>query len=55
MDKSSVVVRNKAIFIAQEYNQEEGIDFDKTFASVVRLESIALKHLHVIRISFCIK
>ena len=39
MDESGVVVRNKARLVAQRFNQE-GIDFDKTFALVVRLESI---------------
>ncbi|KAH9670992.1 CCHC-type domain-containing protein [Citrus sinensis] len=40
MDESGVVVRNKARLVAQGYNQEEGIDFDETFAPVARLESI---------------
>ncbi|KAH9668296.1 hypothetical protein KPL70_021361 [Citrus sinensis] len=42
MDESSVVVRNKARLVAQGYNQEEGIDFDETFAPVARLESIRM-------------
>ncbi|KAH9799739.1 hypothetical protein KPL71_000448 [Citrus sinensis] len=42
MDESGVVVRNKARLVAQCYNQEEGIDFDKTFAPVARLESIRI-------------
>ncbi|KAH9671809.1 hypothetical protein KPL70_017497 [Citrus sinensis] len=36
MDESGVVVRNKARLVAQGYNQEEGIDFDETFAPVAR-------------------
>ncbi|KAH9703924.1 hypothetical protein KPL70_011269 [Citrus sinensis] len=36
MDESGVVVRNKARLVAQGYNQEEGIDFDETFALVAR-------------------
>ncbi|KAH9745941.1 hypothetical protein KPL70_004261 [Citrus sinensis] len=36
MDESGVVVRNKVRLVAQGYNQEEGIDFDETFAPVAR-------------------
>ncbi|KAH9671428.1 hypothetical protein KPL70_017374 [Citrus sinensis] len=39
MDESGVVVRNKARLVAQCYNQEEGIDFDETFAPVARFQS----------------
>ena len=42
MNESGVVVRNKARLVAQGYNQEEGIDFDETFAPVARLESIRM-------------
>ncbi|KAH9671985.1 Integrase catalytic domain-containing protein [Citrus sinensis] len=42
MDEFGVVVRNKARLVAQGYNQEEGIDFDETFAPVARLESIRM-------------
>ncbi|KAH9716703.1 hypothetical protein KPL71_021554 [Citrus sinensis] len=42
MDESGMVVRNKARLVAQGYNQEEGINFDETFASVARLESIRM-------------
>ncbi|KAH9743819.1 hypothetical protein KPL70_003436 [Citrus sinensis] len=42
MDESGVIVRNKARLVAQGYNQEEGIDFDETFAPVARLESIRM-------------
>ena len=36
------MVRNKARLVAQGYNQEEGIDFNETFASVSRIEAIRL-------------
>ena len=39
MDASGDVVRNKAMLVAQGYNQEEIIDFDESFALVARLES----------------
>lgn len=42
MNEQGVVVRNKARLVAQGYNQEEGIDYDETFAPVARLESIRL-------------
>ncbi|KAH9716076.1 hypothetical protein KPL71_021332 [Citrus sinensis] len=40
MDESGVVVRNKARLVAQGYNQEEGIDFDETFAPVARTRKV---------------
>ena len=40
MDELGNVVRNKARLVTQGYNQEECIDFDKTFAPVARIETI---------------
>ena len=42
MDEPGVVVRNKARLVAQGYSQEEGIDFDETFAPVARLKAIRM-------------
>ncbi|GJV23619.1 retrovirus-related pol polyprotein from transposon TNT 1-94 [Tanacetum coccineum] len=42
LDKNGVVSRNKARLVAQGYNQQEGIDFDETYAPVARLESIRI-------------
>ena len=42
MNEFSVVVRNKAILVAQGYSQEEGIYFDETFAPIARLEAIRM-------------
>jgi hypothetical protein len=39
-DEHGVVTRNKALLVAKDYLQVEGLDFDKTFAAVARLESI---------------
>nr|GEX90843.1 retrovirus-related Pol polyprotein from transposon TNT 1-94 [Tanacetum cinerariifolium] len=42
LDENSIVSRNKAILVAQGYNQQEGIDYDETYALVARLESIRI-------------
>ena len=42
MDENSIVIRNKARLVAQGYNQEEGIDYDETYAPVARLEAIRM-------------
>ena len=42
MDENGVVVKNKARLVAKGYNQEEGIDFDETFAPIARLEAIRM-------------
>jgi hypothetical protein len=39
-DEHGVVTINKAPLMAKGYSQVEGLDFDKTFAPVARLESI---------------
>ncbi|GKD45147.1 copia protein [Tanacetum coccineum] len=41
-NENGVVSRNKARLVAQGYNQQEGIDFDETYAPVARLESIRI-------------
>ncbi|GKB54815.1 retrovirus-related pol polyprotein from transposon TNT 1-94 [Tanacetum coccineum] len=40
--ENGVVSRNKARLVAQGYNQQEGIDYDETYAPVARLESIRI-------------
>ena len=42
VDEFGTVTRNKARLVAQGYNQQEGIDFDQTYAPVARLESIRM-------------
>nr|GEX00136.1 hypothetical protein [Tanacetum cinerariifolium] len=41
-DKSSLVIPNKARLVAVGYSQQEGIDYDETFALVARIEAIRL-------------
>ncbi|GMI84085.1 hypothetical protein HRI_002077800 [Hibiscus trionum] len=42
LDESGNIVRNKARLVAQGYTQEEGIDFDETYAPVARMEAIRM-------------
>jgi hypothetical protein len=41
-DEHGVVTRNKAWLVAKGYSQVEGLDFDETYATVARLESIRI-------------
>jgi hypothetical protein len=41
-DEHVVMTRNKARLVAKGYSQVEGLDFDETYASVARLESIRI-------------
>nr|GFA00530.1 retrovirus-related Pol polyprotein from transposon TNT 1-94 [Tanacetum cinerariifolium] len=41
-DESSLVIRNKSRLVAVGYSQQEGIDYDETFALVARIEAIRL-------------
>ncbi|GKF26622.1 retrovirus-related pol polyprotein from transposon TNT 1-94, partial [Tanacetum coccineum] len=41
-DERGIVVRNKARLVAQGYTQEEGINYDKVFTPVDRIEAIRL-------------
>nr|GEY84890.1 uncharacterized mitochondrial protein AtMg00810-like [Tanacetum cinerariifolium] len=41
-DKSNLVIRNKARLEAVGYSQQEGIDYDETFAPFARIEAIRL-------------
>ncbi|GJX03449.1 putative ribonuclease H-like domain-containing protein [Tanacetum coccineum] len=41
-DERGIVIKNKAILVAQGYTQEEEIDYDEVFALVTRIEAIRL-------------
>nr|GEV95591.1 hypothetical protein [Tanacetum cinerariifolium]GEV99949.1 hypothetical protein [Tanacetum cinerariifolium] len=41
-DKREIMIRNKARLVAQGHTQEEGIDYDKVFSPVARIEAIRL-------------
>ncbi|GJX18036.1 retrovirus-related pol polyprotein from transposon TNT 1-94 [Tanacetum coccineum] len=42
LDENGIVSRNKARLLAQGYSQQEGTDYDETFAPIARLESIRI-------------
>ncbi|GKA75189.1 ribonuclease H-like domain-containing protein [Tanacetum coccineum] len=41
-DKENTIIRNKARLVAKGYNEQEGIDFEESFAPVARLEVVQL-------------
>ncbi|GJS03826.1 retrovirus-related pol polyprotein from transposon TNT 1-94 [Tanacetum coccineum] len=41
-DEENTVIRNKARLVAKGYNQQEGIDFEESFALVARWEAVRL-------------
>ena len=41
MNENDIIVRNQAILVAQGFNQE-GIDYEETFAPVARLEAVRM-------------
>ncbi|GKC67133.1 uncharacterized mitochondrial protein-like protein, partial [Tanacetum coccineum] len=41
-DPENTVIRNKSRLVAKRYGQEEGIDFEESFAPVARLEAVQI-------------
>nr|GEY25674.1 copia protein [Tanacetum cinerariifolium] len=54
MDENGVVIKNKVRLAAQGYNQQEGIDYEETFTSVARLESIKIFLAYVAYMGFMV-
>ncbi|GJZ59629.1 retrovirus-related pol polyprotein from transposon TNT 1-94 [Tanacetum coccineum] len=50
----NIVIRNKARLVAKGYNQQEGIDFEESFAPVARLEDVRLFITYVAHKSFLV-
>ncbi|KAI3681021.1 hypothetical protein L6452_35802 [Arctium lappa] len=41
-DEDDIVIRNKARLVVKGYRQEEGINYDETYAPVARIEAICM-------------
>ncbi|GKA46138.1 retrovirus-related pol polyprotein from transposon TNT 1-94 [Tanacetum coccineum] len=53
-DEDQTVIRNKARLVAKGYAQEEGIDFEESFAPVARLEAVRIFVAYAAHKSFAI-
>ncbi|GJX98662.1 retrovirus-related pol polyprotein from transposon TNT 1-94 [Tanacetum coccineum] len=53
-DEENTVIRNKTRLVARGYRQEEGIDFEESFASVARIEAIRIFLAYVAHKSFIV-
>ncbi|GJU12721.1 retrovirus-related pol polyprotein from transposon TNT 1-94 [Tanacetum coccineum] len=51
-DEDQTVIRNKARLVAKGYAQEEGIDFEESFAPIARLEAVRIFVAHAAHKSF---
>ncbi|GJW37727.1 retrovirus-related pol polyprotein from transposon TNT 1-94 [Tanacetum coccineum] len=52
LNENGIVTRNKARLVAQGYNQQEGIDYDETYAPVARLKSIRILLAYACTLNF---
>ncbi|GJT55364.1 retrovirus-related pol polyprotein from transposon TNT 1-94 [Tanacetum coccineum] len=52
LDENGIVSQNKARLVAQGYNQQEGIDYDETYALVGKLESIRILFAYACALDF---
>ncbi|GJW13483.1 retrovirus-related pol polyprotein from transposon TNT 1-94 [Tanacetum coccineum] len=53
-DKENTVIRNKNRLVMRGYRQEEGIDFEESFAPVARIEAISIFLAYVAHKSFTV-
>nr|GEZ26364.1 hypothetical protein [Tanacetum cinerariifolium] len=53
-DEKGIIVRNKAKLVAQDYTQEEGIDYDEVFALVARIEAIRIFLAYALYMGFIV-
>ncbi|GJY48429.1 retrovirus-related pol polyprotein from transposon TNT 1-94 [Tanacetum coccineum] len=53
-DEDETVIRNKARLVAKGYTQEEGIDFEESFAPVARLKAVKIFVAYAAHKSFLI-
>nr|GEV97247.1 retrotransposon protein, putative, Ty1-copia subclass [Tanacetum cinerariifolium] len=53
-DEEQTVIRNKSRLVVRGYHQEEGIDFEESFASVARMEAIRIFLAYAAQKSFMV-
>ncbi|GKA40827.1 retrovirus-related pol polyprotein from transposon TNT 1-94 [Tanacetum coccineum] len=53
-DAENIVIQNKSLFVVKGYKQEEGIDFEESFAPVTRLEAVKMFVAYVTHKNFTI-
>nr|GEV33785.1 retrovirus-related Pol polyprotein from transposon TNT 1-94 [Tanacetum cinerariifolium] len=53
-DKENMVIQNKSRLVVRGYRQEEGIDFEESFALVARMEAIGIFLAYVAQKSFTV-
>nr|GFC98669.1 retrovirus-related Pol polyprotein from transposon TNT 1-94 [Tanacetum cinerariifolium] len=41
-DEEQTIIRNKSRLVVRGYHQEEGIDFEESFASIAKMEAIKI-------------
>ncbi|GJY64144.1 retrovirus-related pol polyprotein from transposon TNT 1-94 [Tanacetum coccineum] len=53
-DEENTVIQNKTRLVVRGYRQEEGIDFEESFAPVARMEAIRIFLAYVVHKSFIV-